>query len=97
MFSLDEMIADRKKYFSMMMKVGSSDTALQTCIALEDKYGLYGASPEVFTNYLSDEIKAAQLQLESDLLPCGHHKDAVVGSGVSQWCVACEAANRSTS
>ena len=66
MFSLDEMIADRKTYFSMMMKVGSSDTALQRCLALEDKYGMYGASPEMFTNYLSDEIKAAQLRVKSD-------------------------------
>ena len=67
MFSLDEMIADRKTYFSMMMKVGLSDTALQRRLALEDKYCMYGCSSVMFTNYLSDEIKAAQLQLDTDL------------------------------
>lgn len=29
-----------------------------------------------------------------DLLPCGHHKDALVDNGNRQWRVACESASR---
>jgi hypothetical protein len=28
----------------------------------------------------------------ADLLPCGHHKDALVENAGRQWCVACEMA-----
>jgi len=40
------------------------------------------------------EFEAAQQGVQSDLLPCGHHKDAIVGNGITQWCVACESASR---
>ncbi len=41
-----------------------------------------------------DELEAQLTMRAADWLPCGHHKDAIVGNGVTQWCVACEAANR---
>ena len=38
--------------------------------------------------------EAAKQRLKSDYQICGHHKDAIVGNGVTQWCVACEANSR---
>lgn len=38
--------------------------------------------------------EAVEQSVQTDWLPCGHHKDAIVGNGRDQWCVACEAANR---
>ena len=75
MFGIEEMIADRKKYFVMMMKAGSNNMALQICLDLESKYGLYGASPEMFTNYLSDEIKSAQSTLKEQATCLQKHQN----------------------
>lgn len=41
-----------------------------------------------------ETAKRLLTQRAADLLPCGHHKDALVDNGERQWCVACEVANR---
>lgn len=74
---------------------------LEQFIEEQEEAGNFGGyvGPEVRRHimYFVEWLEAAQLQLDLDLLPCGHHKDAVVSNGVTQWCVACEHANRSTS
>ncbi len=39
-------------------------------------------------------LEAAEQKRALDLLPCGHHKDALVDNGDRQWCVACESASQ---
>lgn len=34
-----------------------------------------------------EKLEAAQQGVQSDLLPCGHHKDALVENAGRQWCV----------
>ena len=51
----DEIENDIKLYFKFMMN-GNTDG----CIAIEKKYGLFGATPEIVTTELAELKEAAQ-------------------------------------
>ncbi len=54
---------------------------------------LYAAKME-YGEISRRRAKAHLTPAPADLLPCGHHKDALVDNGDRQWCVACEVASR---
>ena len=46
---------------------------------------------------LLSNLKLATLrEFASDIMPCGHHRDAMAGDGLTHWCSECEREGRLT-